>query len=842
MSYESIIETTERLASELILSDADKPDSIKKLLPILKSIHTQCKAKDLQPQAEQILKARHIVDSIIDKGVQPESSLLANLDTVVLDFSTNLKAFDQGANKALFNSKSSQPGGQIQNGEYKDLEARLNELSKLIAGLCPGKDSDLEAIIRSLDGLIRMSESIQPSTFYNISRLCKKYMENTDHGSACNTKPLEEGLILLKSILSHLKKEEPFTFDYSDVLTLLEESLAAAVQQPDECVDESAKEMEETEPEPRNTPEKLSDDDIEILTDFISEAEDNLNNIEVSLIELEQDPENTDIINDIFRPFHTIKGVSGFLSLGKINRLSHVTENLLDSARSGDFIINHSATDAILESVDLLKKLIDNVKQGLASGHRQDDDHIDVDVLRDKLKNLQISLTQGEKEPLGEILVRKKYLKTQDVDSALEIQKKSPGKKLGEILVEDKKIAPVQVTSALMEQSAVKKREDCQVKVSTRKLDDLVDYAGELVIAQSMLRQQTMKNAALGQTVSQLGQIVNNVQNIAMSMRMIPIKATFMKMIRLVRDLSRKSGKQINLSMTGEDTEIDRNVVDALYEPMVHMIRNACDHGIESVQQRMENNKPGQGNIYLRAYHKGGNIVIEIEDDGKGLDREKIFEKAIATGLITGEEQMTDTQVFDLILQPGFSTAKQITDVSGRGVGMDVVKEGIEKFRGHLNIDSQKGRGTRFIISLPLTLAIIDGMLVRVDDEKYVIPTIAIQKAFRPGPGEYFTVEGKGEMVKDRDVLVPLIRLNEIYGTSGNMTPIEESLVVVVESKEEKRAFLIDELLGKDEYVIKNLGGNMDNIQGIAGGAILADGKVGLILDVHGIFSIVSKK
>lgn len=842
MSYESIIETTERLASELILSDADKPDSIKKLLPILKSIHTQCKAKDLQPQAEQILKARHIVDSIIDKGVQPKSSLLANLDTVVLDFSTNLKAFDQGANKALFNSKSSQPGGQIQNGEYKDLEARLNELSKLIAGLCPGKDSDLEAIIRSLDGLIRMSESIQPSTFYNISRLCKKYMENTDHGSACNTKPLEEGLILLKSILSHLKKEEPFTFDYSDVLTLLEESLAAAVQQPDECVDESAKEMEETEPEPRNTPEKLSDDDIEILTDFISEAEDNLNNIEVSLIELEQDPENTDIINDIFRPFHTIKGVSGFLSLGKINRLSHVTENLLDSARSGDFIINHSATDAILESVDLLKKLIDNVKQGLASGHRQDDDHIDVDVLRDKLKNLQISLTQGEKEPLGEILVRKKYLKTQDVDSALEIQKKSPGKKLGEILVEDKKIAPVQVTSALMEQSAVKKREDCQVKVSTRKLDDLVDYAGELVIAQSMLRQQTMKNAALGQTVSQLGQIVNNVQNIAMSMRMIPIKATFMKMIRLVRDLSRRSGKQINLSMTGEDTEIDRNVVDALYEPMVHMIRNACDHGIESVQQRMENNKPGQGNIYLRAYHKGGNIVIEIEDDGKGLDREKIFEKAIATGLITGEEQMTDTQVFDLILQPGFSTAKQITDVSGRGVGMDVVKEGIEKFRGHLNIDSQKGRGTRFIISLPLTLAIIDGMLVRVDDEKYVIPTIAIQKAFRPGPGEYFTVEGKGEMVKDRDVLVPLIRLNEIYGTSGNMTPIEESLVVVVESKEEKRAFLIDELLGKDEYVIKNLGGNMDNIQGIAGGAILADGKVGLILDVHGIFSIVSKK
>jgi two-component system chemotaxis sensor kinase CheA len=323
---------------------------------------------------------------------------------------------------------------------------------------------------------------------------------------------------------------------------------------------------------------------------------------------------------------------------------------------------------------------------------------------------------------------------------------------------------------------------------------------------------------------------------------MIPIKATFMKMIRLVRDLSRKSGKDINLSMVGEDTEIDRNVVDALYEPMVHMIRNACDHGIETAPDRTKAGKPAQGSIYLRAYHKGGNIIIEIEDDGKGLDRDKIIEKAKATGLITGDEQLTDSQAFDLIMQPGFSTAKEITDVSGRGVGMDVVKDGIEKFRGHLNIESNKGTGTKFIISLPLTLAIIDGMLVGVDEEKYVIPTITIQKAFKPGRDEYFTVEGKGEMVKDRGNLIPMIRLNEIYGTSNNNKSIDQCLVVVVESKEERRALLIDELLGKDEYVIKSLGGSMDDVQGIAGGAILADGKVGLILDVHGIFSIVSQK
>nr|WP_319491521.1 chemotaxis protein CheA [uncultured Desulfobacter sp.] len=843
MSYETIIEMTERLASELILFDPEQPDAIKTLLPILKSIHAQCKALELSSEAAQILKARHIIDSIIEGSPPVENSLLSNLDMIVSDFSAKLKNMDQKQSDASSTPKQSQ--AHESNGEYEALEAKLNGLSMLIAGFCPGKDHDIEEMLHNVDGLINISETINPSTFYDISKLCKQYMENMDLSCACNTKPVEEGIVLLKSILSHLKRHEPFTFDYSDVLELLEEHLTAA-EQCDECAYECAEnELDSAaEPEPghNGAPEKLSEDDIEILTDFISEAEDNLNSIEVSLIELEQDPENADIINDIFRPFHTIKGVSGFLSLDKINRLSHATENLLDSARSGDFTINHSATDAILESVDLLKQLIDNTKEGLESGYRQDDSHIDVEILRDKLKRLQISLTKGEKEPLGEILVRKNDLKEQDVQDALEIQKKHPEKKFGEILIEDKKVAPAQVASALLEQATVKRRLDSQVKVSTQKLDDLVDYAGELVIAQSMLRQQTMGNSALSQTVAQLGQIVNNMQNIAMSMRMIPIKATFMKMIRLVRDLSRKSGKQINLAMSGEETEIDRNVVDALYEPMVHMIRNACDHGIESVEERREKGKPEQGNIDLRAYHKGGNIVIEIEDDGKGLDRDKILKKATSTGLITGDEQMTDAQVFSLILSPGFSTANQITDISGRGVGMDVVKEGIERFRGHLNIESEKGAGSRFIISLPLTLAIIDGMLVRVDDERYVIPTIAIQKAFRPAAGEHFTVEGKGEMVKDRGRLVPLIRLNEVYETSTHMKAVEQSLVVVVESKEERRAFLIDELLGKDEYVIKNLGGNMDDIQGIAGGAILADGKVGLILDVHGIFSIVSKK
>jgi two-component system chemotaxis sensor kinase CheA len=725
----------------------------------------------------------------------------------------------------------------ISTDEYSELSVKLNELSILIAGFCPGEIPDLGLMLNNLHDLINISKGIDPTTFYDISKRCKTYVENMILKNLDDTKPVEEGVALLKSILCYLKKGEPFTFDYADILEMLEENLSRDVKEETAQV-----EKKDANDNIQNAPEKISDDDMEILTDFISEAQENLDTIEISLIELEHDPVNTDIINDIFRPFHTIKGVAGFLSLTKINKLAHATENLLDSARSGDFIISHTVTDIILASVDTLKALLDKVKQGIQTGYRESDDDIDVDSLSSRLKQLQISLTKGEKEPLGEILVRKKELSQSDLDQALEFQNKNSVKKLGEILVEEKKVKPKQVASALMEQSCVKKKIDVQVRVSTQKLDDLVDYAGELVIAQSMLRQQTKEDVIVSKTVSQLGQIVNHMQNIAMSMRMIPIQATFMKMIRLVRDLSRKSGKEIHLSMTGEDTEIDRNVVDALYEPMVHMIRNACDHGIEATSERSKTGKPAQGNIHLCAYHKGGNIIIEIEDDGKGLDKDKILEKAKSTGLIKGDEQMTDTQVFDLIMQPGFSTAKEITDISGRGVGMDVVKDGIEKFRGHLNIASKKGKGTKFIISLPLTLAIIDGMLIGVDDQRYVIPTIAIQKAFKPRQGEYFTVKGKGEMVKDRGNLIPLIRLNEIYGTSNNKKSIDACLVVVVESKEEKRAILIDELLGKDEYVIKSLGHSMNDIQGIAGGAILADGKVGLILDVDGIFSIVAQR
>jgi two-component system chemotaxis sensor kinase CheA len=829
-------ELIEKISCEVVLADSDDPQTWSGLLPILKTLHSECMKVPLKSEAAKVIDIR---DFLWRKDPSKKDNYQTRLEAFVAELSKTIE--DQENLSQDLSDQADENQTDENQEELFLLEKKLEKLFMLIAAFCPEEIPDLGSMLNCLDDLLEHSKGSEFLIVDQITAACKEYVENMTLENIYNTKPIEEGVVLLKSVLMHIKNKEAFVFDYSDVLELLKVKLSEdkiSGEPVAETIDANKKDGEKQIVQA--SPTKISDDDMEILADFISEAQENLESIEVNLVDLEQDPSNAEILNEIFRPFHTIKGVSGFLSLTKINKLAHATENLLDSARSGDFLINDTATDLILESVDTLKELISRINQGMNTGFLPPDDDIDTKSLSDRLTKLQSALKNGETELLGSILVRKNLIDQDSLDDALESQKTQPDKKIGEILVESRKVEEDQVDTALAEQNQSKKKMDAQVKVSTQKLDDLVDYAGELVIAQSMLRQKTMNDPSLSQNVSQLGQIVTNMQNIAMSMRMIPIKATFMKMIRLVRDLARKSGKDMDLTMVGEDTEIDRNVVEALYEPMVHMIRNSCDHGIEPSSERLKNGKSAKGEIILRAYHRGGHIIIEIEDDGRGLDPQRILEKARSTGLITGAEQLTDAQIFDLILQPGFSTAKEITDVSGRGVGMDVVKSGIEKFRGQLNIDSEYGKGTKFTISLPLTLAIIDGMLVRVDEERYVIPTIAIQKAFKPGENEFFTVEGKGEMVKDRGTLIPMIRLNEIYSSSTGKKSVKDGLVVVVESKEEKRALLIDELLGKDEYVIKSLGSNLKDVDGLAGGAILADGRVGLILDIHGVFSIVS--
>ncbi|MBI9087591.1 MAG: chemotaxis protein CheA [Desulfobacterium sp.] len=711
----------------------------------------------------------------------------------------------------------------------------------MIGEYCPGEPPMGEDILHTVDRLIVHGGSIQEPTFLTVARACRTYGETMVLDPLVPIRPLEGGVALLKALVRHLKKGREFCFDISDILGGLTQKTEVPEMTRTVETEVSNGGDDGSESPPSAVEEPLIDEDVSILMEFVVESEEGLASIEIGVVELEQAPSDMEIINNIFRPFHTIKGVSGFLGLKKINTLAHATESFLDSARSGEFIINDTAIDVILEAVDTLKLLMSRVKEATARGVTHVDDGIEIHGLGEKLQALQDSLISGERQPIGEILVKKGVIDQGALESALETQQKRPGGKLGEILVREEKAGAREVATALMEQKkAGRMTNDSQVKVNTAKLDELVNLAGELVISQSMIKQQTGLDARLQQSMGQMGQIVSSIQNIAMSMRMVPIKSTFMKMIRLVRDLSRKSGKKVALEMIGEDTEIDRNVVEALYEPLVHMIRNSVDHGLEIDEERARQGKPRQGTISLRAFHKGGNIHIEIEDDGKGLDKEGILAKAVSTGLITGDENLSDAQIYDLILQPGFSTAKAITDVSGRGVGMDVVNGGIEKLRGHLAIGSIPGRGTKFNIVLPLTLAIIDGMLVRVGKERYVIPTMVIQRSFRPDKTECFSVEGKAEMIRDRDGLIPLIRMDDIFDVPTDCTDPWKGLIVIVECKDKRLGILIDELLGKDEYVIKSLGQGLDKVVGFSGGAILADGRVGMILDVHGISSLVT--
>jgi two-component system, chemotaxis family, sensor kinase CheA len=378
------------------------------------------------------------------------------------------------------------------------------------------------------------------------------------------------------------------------------------------------------------------------------------------------------------------------------------------------------------------------------------------------------------------------------------------------------------------------------LRVDAQKLDYLMDMVGEMAIAQSFLHNEAAaavaQNSRLQRSLSQLARATTEVQRTAMSMRMVPIRHLFQRMERLVRDLSRKTGKQVNLETSGEDTELDKTIAEELADPLMHMVRNAIDHGVEDAEERRALGKDPAARIFLRAYHQSGQIVVEIGDDGRGLDREKILAKAIQKGLLEPGAVLTSIEIFNLIFEPGFSTAAQVTDVSGRGVGMDVVRKHLQRLRGHIDIQSSPGQGTRFLLKLPLTLAMIDGLVVGVGRYRYVVPIFAVREILRPSREQIFTIEERNETILVRGRLMPLVRLHERFGVEPRIHDPAEAVVIVAEFQGRQFGLMVDELAGKQEVVIKGLGETLKNVAGVAGGAILGDGRVGLILDMAGVF------
>ncbi|MCC7492807.1 MAG: chemotaxis protein CheA [Fimbriimonadaceae bacterium] len=594
--------------------------------------------------------------------------------------------------------------------------------------------------------------------------------------------------------------------------------------------------------------------DPSLLAEFVAEATEHLEAADLHLLQLETDPGDAEAIDAVFRAFHTIKGVAGFLALDQISHVAHEAENLLDLARKGKLVLEGPAIDVSFQAVDALKRLIAAVQQALASS-----EPLPFDAEAPRLVGRLKAVTLAEPgDKLGELLVGAGLVPEEGVTEALAEQRQAVAEghsekppRLGEQLVREGRVEASDVALALRTQKAAPAAKAGamagtkvaeSVKVDAERLDRILDTIGELVIAQSMVAQSDelrhVDSAQLHSRLGQLDKITRELQELGTSLRMVPVRATFQKMARLVRDLAKKCGKPVEFVAVGEDTELDKNVVDQIGDPLIHMIRNAVDHGLETPEQRATSGKAATGRVTLRAFHKGGNIHIEVEDDGRGLDKEAILAKAVSRGLLRAGEVPSDREIFNLIFEPGFSTAKQITDVSGRGVGMDVVRRNIEHLRGQVEIRSEIGRGSVFSMRLPLTLAIIDGMVVRVGSHRYIVPTLSIITTVRPTPGALHTVIGQGEMLQVQGRLLPLHRLSDVYGVRDAEPDALNALAIVVEEDGRQAAFLADELLGQQQIVIKSLGELLRGIAGLAGGAVMPDGRVGLIVDVAGLLRL----
>lgn len=598
----------------------------------------------------------------------------------------------------------------------------------------------------------------------------------------------------------------------------------------------------------------LQESDSELLNDFINEATEHLDSVEEHMLTLENNPEDEVSLNAVFRAFHTIKGVAGYLSLEQIGHLSHEVETMLDNARKGLLKLEGAAVDVIFESVDMMKTLVTHVRDALVNQVPLKQE-AGVPLLLDRIRAVvqgkpvapaqpqPVAAPQPEAQPAPQPEVQPA---PQPRPAASAAAKTAQPTAVDEPAAATNEPAGEQESSgraAAHHDHVVKVREF--IKVDADRLDRLIDTIGELVITESMvsqtMRESQVSSGLLG-NVGQLDKITRQLQEMSTSLRMIQVRSTFQKMARLVRDLAKKSGKKIEFIMSGEDTELDKSVVDKIGDPLVHMIRNAVDHGIETLpQDRVDNGKPETAKVYLRAYHKGGSIHIEVEDDGRGLNKEAILRKAIENGVISDPAGLSESDIYSLIFQPGFSTAKEVTDVSGRGIGMDVVRRNIEALRGNIDIQSEPGKGSVFTIRLPLTLAIIDGMLVGVGDEKYIIPTLSIVRSLRPSAEMVSTLKEKGEMLSLDGELIPLFHLAQLFNVEGAQQKFEDSLVVVVENAGLFTALVVDELFGQQQIVIKTLGKYLRGIPGISGSSIMSDGRVALILDVAGLVKLANK-
>jgi two-component system, chemotaxis family, sensor kinase CheA len=572
---------------------------------------------------------------------------------------------------------------------------------------------------------------------------------------------------------------------------------------------------------------------VELMADFVAESLDGLDRVEAILLAAEQGSSTeSEQVNALFRVFHTIKGVSGFLSVAEVTRLAHVTEALLDLVRQGTLELSREAVDVLFESSNTMRSTLEVLRRTVPQGAPDPLNPL-LPALIARIESVSSGRSSSEAERMSSTAAAAPGSDAPEPGDAA--SRGAEGRDAISSEPTEPTTAAAEPTPARAAQSDARGRET--MKVDLERVDGIVEMVGELIIVESMVVNApeilALSTAKLRNYLSQMSKISRDLQNAAMRMRMVPVSGVFRKMTRLVRDLSRKTGKLVLMEQTGETTEMDRSMVERIEDPLVHMIRNAIDHAIETPEERRALGKPAAATIRLSASYEGGSVAIDLTDDGRGLPREKILKKARERGLIPDSgETLSDEEVFSLIFIPGFSTANHVTEISGRGVGMDVVKRSVEDMRGRVIVDSERGRGTTFKLVLPLTLAIIDGMLVCTGDERYIIPSLSIVESLQPTRDMVHELGDGTELIHVRGEIFPLLRLGTVFGVTRPPPPAEETRCIILESAGHKLGLLVDDILAQQQVVIKPLGEGLGKAELLAGAAILPDGRVGLILNV----------
>ena len=709
-----------------------------------------------------------------------------------------------------------------------NIDEKINQLASDLVMLDLAIEEDFDDFLKDLDALQKYAEESDFEIISQIISLLKDFLKTIN---LADEKLVNQLFTFLISFLQNIVIEKERGNDISSYLQIFEKEL----DQLNPHNDAVKKDIQMG----------LTDTQKEMLPDFISDANSILTIIENDLLDLEETGQDSEKINAVFRSFHTLKGESGLLGLMDLSSLTHVAENILEKLRSNILAIDGDIITALLKVIDIIKKYFNGLLVGSSDEHIENFEDIKnlLNELLENKKNTQKTEDKSHKF-IGKILVEEGVISPDELVEAIKEQEVSQSsKRIGEILQEKHAATKEDINSAILTQ---KKITDTFIKIKLDKLDDLIELVGELVIGETQVVQNPIIKSITHQRVvkdlAELGRITRRLQEVSMGMRLVPIRQTFQKMVRIVRDLSRKLNKDINVSLVGEDTEIDKNMVELISDPLVHMVRNSVDHGIESVEERKAKGKNLIGQIKLSAFHRGGNVVVEIHDDGAGINADVILKKAIEKGIINEGDNLSQNKIYNLIFEPGFSMAEEITDVSGRGVGMDVVKRNVEQLRGRVDISTEINKGSVFAIQLPITLAIIEGIILMSGEERYVLPINCIVEFINPVKESLTFVASQGEVYNAHGHTYSLIRLNKHFQLSESERAFEDSTICLVESERGFVCLLVDELLGQQQVVIKNLGERFKNLSGVSGGAILGDGRVGLILDVNGIVDVFKQK